>query len=83
MAVRGPHHCDVGQNAIEPDEAVHRASPDLRLALQLQTEFVKESAAAARSSITTPTLSILMSVMPLNIPLTAPVQTAAADGRVR
>jgi hypothetical protein len=32
MAVRGPHHCDVGLNAVEPDEAVHRASLDLRLA---------------------------------------------------
>ena len=43
MAVRGPHHGDVGSNAVEPDEAVHGASLDLRLALQLQTKFVKES----------------------------------------
>jgi len=43
MAVRGPHHCDVGYNAVEPNEAVHRASLDLRLALQLQTEFLEES----------------------------------------
>ena len=43
MTVRGPHHCDVGSNAVEPDEAVHRASLDLRLALQLQTKFLEES----------------------------------------
>ena len=43
MAVRGPHHGDVGEHAVEPDEAVHRASLDLRLPLQLQTEFLEES----------------------------------------
>jgi len=43
----------------------------------------KKATAAARSSTTTPTLSIRLSVLPLNLSLAAPVQTAAADDRVR
>jgi hypothetical protein len=42
VAVRGPHHCDVASDAIEPDGAVHPLSLDGRLALKLQTEFGKE-----------------------------------------
>jgi hypothetical protein len=44
---------------------------------------LKKATAAARSSTTTPTLSIRLSVMPLSVPLAAPVQTGAADDRVR
>jgi hypothetical protein len=43
MAVRGPHHCDVDSDAVEPDDAVHPTSLDWHLALQLQTKFDKES----------------------------------------
>jgi hypothetical protein len=43
VAVRGPHHCDVDSDAIEPDDAVHPASLDWHLALQLQTKFDEES----------------------------------------
>ena len=42
MAVRGPQHCDVASDAIEPDDAVHPLSLDCRLALQLQTKFDEE-----------------------------------------
>ena len=43
VAVWRPHHCDAGLNAVEPDNAVNPMSLDLRLALQLQTQFGKES----------------------------------------
>ena len=42
VAVRGPHHRDVASDAVEPDDAVHRASLDRRLALQLHAELDEE-----------------------------------------
>src|SRR6266511_3888923 len=42
VAVRGPHHCDVASDAVEPDDAVHPLAFDGRLALKLQTKFCKE-----------------------------------------
>src|SRR3954451_4763345 len=42
VAVRGPHHGDVGTDVVEPDGAVHRRPLDLRLAFQLHTEFGEE-----------------------------------------
>ena len=42
VAVRGPQHCDVDSDVVEPDDAVHPTSLDWRLALQLQTKFDKE-----------------------------------------
>ena len=42
VAVRGPHHCDVDSDAVEPDDAVHPTSLDRRLALQLHTKFDEE-----------------------------------------
>jgi hypothetical protein len=42
VAVRGPHHDDVGTDAVEPDDTVNRISLDERLALQLHTKFGKE-----------------------------------------
>jgi hypothetical protein len=42
VAVRGPQHCDVDSDAIEPDDAVRPTSLDWRLALQLHTKFDKE-----------------------------------------
>jgi len=42
VAVRGPHHCDVDSDVVEPDDAVHPTSLDWRLALQLHTKFEKE-----------------------------------------
>jgi hypothetical protein len=65
VAVRVPHHCDVDSDAVEPDDAVRPTPLDCRLALQLQTNFDKEAIAAARSSTTTPTLSIRRIVMSL------------------
>jgi len=41
VAVRGPHHCDVASDAVEPDDAVHPLSLDGRFALKLQTKFSK------------------------------------------
>jgi hypothetical protein len=52
-------------NAVEPDNAVNPMSLDLRLPLQLQTQFGKEAIAARRSSTTTPTWSIRRSVVTL------------------
>ena len=43
VAVRGPHHGHVDPDTVEPDKAVHPASFDRRLALQLQTQLDKES----------------------------------------
>ena len=43
MAVRGPHHCDVDSDAVEPDDAVHPTSLDWHFDLQLQTKLDKES----------------------------------------
>src|SRR5438132_2813563 len=37
VAVRGPHHGDVGTDVVEPDDAVHPTALDRRLAFQLQT----------------------------------------------
>ena len=65
VAVWRPHHCDVDLNAVEPDNAVNPMSLDLRLPLQLQTQFGKEAIAAGRSSTTTPTWSIRRSVVTL------------------
>src|SRR5207245_9297215 len=42
VAVRGPHHGDVGTDVVEPDDAVHPRSLDRRLAFQLHTEFGEE-----------------------------------------
>ena len=42
VAVRGPHHGDVGTNVVEPDDAVHPTPLERRLALQLHTEFGEE-----------------------------------------
>jgi hypothetical protein len=42
VAVRGPHHGDVGTDTIEPDDAVHPTPLDRRLAFQLHTEFGEE-----------------------------------------
>jgi hypothetical protein len=42
VAVRGPHHCDVASDAVEPDDAVDRRSFDGRLTLELQTKLGKE-----------------------------------------
>ena len=42
MAIRGPHHGDVGTDVVEPDDAVHPTPLDLRLAFQLHTEFGEE-----------------------------------------
>src|SRR5437763_2591702 len=42
VAVRGPHHGDVGTDAVEPDDAVHPTPLDRHLAFQLQTEFGEE-----------------------------------------
>ena len=42
MAVRGPHHGDVGADALEPDDAVHRIPLDLGLALELHAELGEE-----------------------------------------
>jgi hypothetical protein len=42
VAVRGPHHRDVGTDVVEPDGAVHPRPLDLRLAFQLHTEFGEE-----------------------------------------
>src|SRR5437764_4640542 len=35
VAVRGPHHGDVGTDVVEPDDAVHQTPLDRRLAFQL------------------------------------------------
>jgi len=42
VAVRSSHHGDVGSDAVEPDDAVHRRPLDLRLAFQLHAEFGEE-----------------------------------------
>src|SRR5437764_695188 len=42
VAVRGPHHGDVGTDVVEPDGAVHPRPLDLRLAFQLHAEFGEE-----------------------------------------
>src|SRR5437762_4029940 len=42
VAVRGPHHGDVGTDAVQPDDAVHPTPLDRRLAFQLHTEFGEE-----------------------------------------
>src|SRR5918992_2211114 len=42
VAVRGPHHGDVGTDALEPDRAVGPGPLDRRLAFQLHTEFGEE-----------------------------------------
>ena len=42
VAVRGPHHGDVGTDVVEPDDAVHPTPLDCRLAFQLHTEFGEE-----------------------------------------
>src|SRR5205814_495164 len=42
VAVRGPHHGDVGTDVVEPDDAVDPTPLDRRLAFQLHTEFGEE-----------------------------------------
>src|SRR5947208_10986341 len=42
VAVRGPHHGDVGTDVVEPDDAVHPTPLDCCLAFQLHTEFGEE-----------------------------------------
>ena len=42
VAVRGPHHDDVGTDVVEPDDAVHPRPLVRRLAFQLHTEFGEE-----------------------------------------
>src|SRR5437763_3856788 len=42
VAVRGPHHGDVGTDVVEPDDAVHPTPLDRRLAFQLHSEFGEE-----------------------------------------
>ena len=42
VAVRGPHHGDIGADAVEPDDAVHPTPLVRRLAFQLHTEFGEE-----------------------------------------
>ncbi len=39
VAVRGPHHCDIDPDIVQPGDAVHSAALDCRLALQLQAEL--------------------------------------------
>ena len=42
VAVRSPHHGDVGTDVVEPDGLVHPRPLDRRLAFQLHTEFGEE-----------------------------------------
>jgi hypothetical protein len=42
VAVRGPHHGDVGTDVVEPDDPVHPTPLARRLAFQLHTEFGEE-----------------------------------------
>jgi hypothetical protein len=42
VAVRRPHHGDVGTNVTEPDDAVHPRPLDRPLAVQLQAELGEE-----------------------------------------
>src|SRR5215207_2680193 len=42
VAVRGPHHGDVGTDVVEPDDAANGGPLDQRLALQLHAEFGEE-----------------------------------------
>jgi hypothetical protein len=42
VAVRGPHHGDVGTDVVEPDGAVRPRPLHLRFAFQLHTEFGEE-----------------------------------------
>ena len=62
VAVWGPHRYDIDLDPVESDDAVHPTPLDRRLALQIQTKLDKKAIAAARSSTTTPTLSIRRTV---------------------
>src|SRR5687768_5048825 len=42
MPVRGPHHCDLASDAVEPYEPIDRWSLDGRLALQLEAKLLEE-----------------------------------------
>ena len=42
VAVRGPHHGDVGTDVVEPHGPVHPRPLDRRLAFQLHTELGEE-----------------------------------------
>src|SRR3954467_9194458 len=42
VAVRGPHHGDVGTDVVEPDDAARPRPLDLRLAFQLHAELGEE-----------------------------------------
>jgi hypothetical protein len=42
VAVRGPHHGEVGTDAVEPDDAVHPRPLVRRLAFQLHAELREE-----------------------------------------
>src|ERR1700737_4342787 len=48
VAVRGPHHCDVDSDVVEPGDTVHPTSLDWRLALQLHTKFDKERSSSLK-----------------------------------
>ncbi len=48
MTVRGPHHGDVDADVVEPDDTVHPASLDWRLALQLHAKFDKERSSSLK-----------------------------------
>jgi hypothetical protein len=42
VAVRGPQHCDVLSDVVDPDDTLHPASLDGPLALQLHAKFDEE-----------------------------------------
>jgi hypothetical protein len=42
VAVRGPHHRNLGSHVLEPNDKVHPTSLDWHLALQLHTKLDKE-----------------------------------------
>jgi hypothetical protein len=42
MAVRGPHHGDLGSNVLKPNDKIHPTSFYLRLTLELHTKLDKE-----------------------------------------
>jgi hypothetical protein len=43
VSVRGPHHCEIRSDVLQPDEAVHHRPLDCRLAVQLETKLDEES----------------------------------------
>ena len=65
VPIWGPHHNDVDLNLFEPIDAVHSRALDRRLTFDRHASAVKKAIAAARSSTTTLTWSILLIVMSL------------------